>query len=128
MTPYQYSPEMNHRLFMIRKALHITQKEMADEIGITPSHLSSLERKPGTKIEKKTVISICKVWQVNYNYLVHGTDPMFDKESARQQEMGEAFGQLTEPFQDLMLEILGVVKGFEERMMSNNEKQNDIDT
>ena len=79
---------MNRRLFAIREALDVTQKEIGAAIGISGSRYGNLERDNGVPIQEHVVIGLCNVFSVNYDYLVHGKGEMFLQETARKGEMG----------------------------------------
>lgn len=67
---------MNKRLKMIRKALHMTQKDFAKKIGITNSGISKLE-KGQNQITDQMAKAICRAYNVNYDWLINGEGEMF---------------------------------------------------
>ena len=54
-----------------RTALHITQEKLAEEIDVSPSYISEIER--GTSISSLAVIAkIANILDLNLDYLVFG--------------------------------------------------------
>lgn len=73
---------MHTRLKELRKGhLKLTQKEFADRIGINRSHLACMEN--GSRVVvPRTVISICREFNVNEEWLVNGEGDVFIDEVA----------------------------------------------
>ncbi len=67
---------MNERLKAIRKELNLTQKEFATKIGITNSGISRLE-KGENRLTEQLALSICREYNVNYDWLMTGNGEMF---------------------------------------------------
>ena len=66
------------RLREVQEALHMTQTEFASGIGVTRTAISSIETGVN-KMTEQMIITICKVYRVNYDYLTKGEKPMFVK-------------------------------------------------
>lgn len=122
MKPYEYRTDMNERLLAIRESLDMTQAEIGKAIGISGSRYGNLERNNGVFIKEHIVISLCKVFSVNYDYLVHGKGAMFNKPDARMRALEQLYSQLTEPYQEY---LLGVIDGLMElQRKSHPERKN----
>lgn len=66
------------RLREVQKALHMTQTEFASGIGVNRTAISAIEIGVN-KMTEQMLITICKVYHVNYDYLTKGEKPMFIK-------------------------------------------------
>ena len=102
--PYEYNPAMNKRMRNMRKALKLTQQQVADSLGMTNSNISHMER--NAPITKQTVLHICCRWNVNYDYLVYGEGPMFNETADSQRKFVDAYSQLAPVFQELVRDII----------------------
>lgn len=83
---------MNSRLKELRKSVNLTQTEFADKLGLAQNSIASYEsgrRTPNEAIVK----SICREFNVNYEWLVNGTGSMF-VELSREEEIAKYFGTL----------------------------------
>ena len=67
---------MNERLKRLRKTLDLTQQEFADRIGIKRNSFANYETGRNTPIDA-IIISICKEFNVNEEWLRNGTGDMF---------------------------------------------------
>ena len=67
---------MNERLKIIRLKLKLTQDNFAKKINITRSHISALEKSKRT-ITDRSINDICREFNVNEEWLRHGTGEMF---------------------------------------------------
>ncbi len=67
---------MQGRMRELRKALGISQEGLGDRIGLKSNSISQMEN-GGRPIVERTVIAICKEFNVNRQWLVDGTGPMF---------------------------------------------------
>jgi transcriptional regulator with XRE-family HTH domain len=67
---------MNERLKRLRKTLDLTQQEFADRIGIKRNSFANYETGRNTPIDA-IIISICKEFNVNEEWLRYGTGDMF---------------------------------------------------
>lgn len=102
---YQYNPEMNRRLKTIRKRLGLTQKQMSQTIGMSDANFSNLERH--AKIVEHTVISVCSLFGVRYDYFVSGIGPMFDETTKLEKDLLASFQALTPQYQKIAVHIVG---------------------
>ena len=83
---------MNERLKKLRKALDLTQQEFADRIGVKRNSFANYETGRNTPIDA-IIISICKEFNVNENWLRTGEGDMFVKLSYSD-EIAQFVGQL----------------------------------
>ncbi|MDY2655829.1 MAG: helix-turn-helix transcriptional regulator [Candidatus Limiplasma sp.] len=67
---------MHDRIKDIRKALDMTQTEFAQRIGIKQNSLANIEI-GRRNASNQVVISICREFGVNQDYLLKGEEPMF---------------------------------------------------
>lgn len=67
---------MNFRLKEVRLALKLSQKQFADKMLISQDQISLLERGKRNLIER-TLNDVCRIFNVNEEWLRHGTGEMF---------------------------------------------------
>lgn len=65
------------RVLKIRKALDLTMEQFGDKLGVQKSAISKIE-KDKVNLSDQMIKSICREYNVNYDYLVHGEGEMFD--------------------------------------------------
>lgn len=68
---------MKARLKELRKALHITQAGLADEIKVSKPTIEAYEY-GRTEIPERSITAICKAFNVNENWLRTGEGEMFN--------------------------------------------------
>ena len=66
------------RLKNIRKTLDLTLEKFGEKLGVKKASLSAIENGKRNLTEQLT-LSICRVYKVNYDYLVYGKGEMFDR-------------------------------------------------
>ena len=67
---------MNERIRKLRKALDLTQQELADKIGIKRNSYANYETGRNTPIDA-IIVSICREFNVNEEWLRTGAGDMF---------------------------------------------------
>jgi transcriptional regulator with XRE-family HTH domain len=67
---------LNERIKKLRRTLDLTQQEFADKIGIKRNSLANYETGRNTPIDA-IVVSICREFNVNEEWLRNGTGEMF---------------------------------------------------
>lgn len=67
---------MNERLKIIRLKLKLTQEDIGTKIGVTNATISRLE-KGVNNFTERMITSICREFNVNEEWLRHGTGEMF---------------------------------------------------
>lgn len=65
------------RVFEIRKSLKMTMDKFGEKLGVQKSAISKIE-KDKVKLSDQMAKSICREYNVNYDYLVYGEGEMFD--------------------------------------------------
>lgn len=68
------------RLRDVRLAIKVTQKEMAERVGLTVSTLSDLERGKIKRLSERNAILLRKEFGINPNWLRTGFGPMFTED------------------------------------------------
>lgn len=71
---------MNQRIRLLRKSLKLTQSNFARKIGIGATAISKLEKGENTPSDQ-TILSICREFNVNEQWLRTGEGEMFDTSS-----------------------------------------------
>lgn len=67
---------LNKRINSIRKSMKLSQKEFAEEMGMSQRSISWSEQ-DGNNVPDSTIKSICTIFNVNENYLLYDEQPMF---------------------------------------------------
>lgn len=63
--------EIGSRIAMIRRSYGMTQEKLADELGVSPKHISHSEN--GTSgFSLKNLIQICNLFECSLDYIVFG--------------------------------------------------------
>lgn len=65
------------RVKSVRKSLKLTLEEFGNKVGVTKQTVSRIENGINNLTEQMA-ISICREYNVNYDYLVNGEGEMFD--------------------------------------------------
>ena len=94
---------MNKRIREIRKALNLSQKEFAEQIGVGQTAVSHIEQ-TGVNITDQTIKTICLHFCVNESWLRDGEGEMFIESSRKQKEFFELFNQFSPPLQDFLIQ------------------------
>ena len=102
---------MNERLKKLRKELDMTQQEFADRIGIKRNSLANYETGRNTPIDA-IIVSICREFNVNENWLRNGEGEMFvemsyDDEIA--QFVGQVMGEEDDSFKKRLISGLAAL-------------------
>lgn len=71
---------MNERIKALRKALGLTQQELADKIGLKRNSFANYETGRNTPIDA-VIVSICREFNVNEEWLRTGNGEMFNQRS-----------------------------------------------
>lgn len=101
----EYAGSINERFYKVRKALDLTQKEIGKALGITPAYYSKLESSVNP-VKDSVVISLCNAFDVNYDYMTSGVEPMFIYENQRKRQLIHLYDQLDESCQEFVLKML----------------------
>lgn len=65
------------RVNEVRKSLGLTLEKFGERLGVTKTTISRIE-KGVNNLTDQMAISICREYNVNYDYLVYGEGEMFD--------------------------------------------------
>lgn len=65
------------RVNEVRKSLGLTLEKFGEKLGVTKTTISRIE-KGVNNLTDQMAISICREYNVNYDYLVYGEGEMFD--------------------------------------------------
>lgn len=65
------------RVKNIRKSLNMTLEKFGEKLGVTKVAISNIE-KGNRNLTEQMVKSICREYNVNYDYLMYGKGDMFD--------------------------------------------------
>ena len=93
---------MNERLRNLREILNLKQNEFANEIGLTTSSISDMERGQAP-ITERTIIAICSKFKVNEEWLRNGKEPIFLKYDKKHDEFFSIFKDLHPVLQDFII-------------------------
>lgn len=89
---------MNERLKIIRQELGLSQESFGKSINLSRSHIASLEN--GLReLTDRTISDICRIYNVNENWLRTGKDKMF-LQLDREDELAKWAGSLVNPNND----------------------------
>lgn len=108
---------MNERIKELRKAIGITQQELADKLGLKRNTIATYEI--GKAVPSDRVISdLCNKYSVNEEWLRNGTGEMFKQPS---DEIGYYVEDLLEydghgnPFYDMIIEMMKKYQELDEK-------------
>jgi transcriptional regulator with XRE-family HTH domain len=95
---------LNERLKNIRKTLNLTQKSFAKGIFISTSYYAGIEA-GHRQVLDKTIDSVCKVYNVNKDWILTGKGEMFDTAppNVRLQELIDIYQRLNPYFQGYII-------------------------
>lgn len=98
----RYSLEdLGIRVKQIRKALHLSQTELGDRLGLSRSFISEIE-KGGARCGYDFIFKLSEIFNVNLYYLVHGEGEMFGTENPRPSLDGKEVGEAIETVNQLI--------------------------
>lgn len=93
---------MNQRIRELRKALALSQKEFAQEIGLKQNAISYME-KSGSTVTETNIKIICSQFSVNEHWLRTGSGKMFLENDKKQKEFFDIFDELSPELQDFLI-------------------------
>lgn len=94
---------MNERILLLRKALKLTQKELASRIGVKHGIISAIELNKAL-VTERTIISLCATFNVNEAWLRYGQGEMFnDSKILIYDEFFSIFNSLDTILQDFLI-------------------------
>lgn len=81
---------MNTRIARIRKEANLTQQEFADRLSLTKNFVSLIET-GGRNPSDRTISDICRIFDVQEDWLRYGLEPMRAAKS-REEEIADLVG------------------------------------
>lgn len=100
--------DINERLKILRERIGLTQTALAEKINRAPNTINQYEK--GKNIPERTIIDICNAFNVNEEWLRHGTGEMFRRQTSTDAELAFQVGRLIKSDDDftkkLVLEYL----------------------
>ena len=88
--------EMHERIKELRKEyLHLSQTEFGERLGVSRSVINNIERKALARPDQKLSLIklMCSVFDVNEEWIVNGTEPMFvETPSSTMEQLKKEFG------------------------------------
>jgi transcriptional regulator with XRE-family HTH domain len=95
---------MNKRIIELRKKLKMTQEEFAEGIGMKRTTLTLIELNK-SNITERTIILICKIYNVNREWLETGKGKMFNDNNIEKRLFFDIFKTLKEDEKDFLIKI-----------------------
>ncbi len=106
------------RVKEIRKSLDLTLEKFGEKLGVGKTAISKIE-KNGVNLTDQMAKSICREFNVNYKYLVHGEGEMFEElpqtaldELCRQYEFNSLDRSLIQSYLRLNAEERQIIKKY----------------
>lgn len=93
---------MNKRIRELRKALGMSQRDLAERIGLKQNAVSYME-KDGATVTPQNIKAICTQFSVNERWLRTGEGMMFLENEKKQREFFEIFDELSPVLQDYLI-------------------------
>lgn len=88
--------EMHERIKELRKEyLHLSQTEFGERLGVSRSVINNIERNALARPDQKLSLIklMCSVFDVNEEWIVNGTEPMFvETSSSTMEQLKKEFG------------------------------------
>lgn len=109
---------MNNRIREVRKALGLSQKEFAEQIGLKQTAISMIEKR-GSTITEQNIKAICLQFCVNETWLRTGSGPMFLETEKREKEFFAIFDRLSPALQDYLLQAAQLLLEAQDKMQSS---------
>jgi transcriptional regulator with XRE-family HTH domain len=115
------------RIIDIRKKLRINQKEFAASLDMSPSYLSTIENGNGNPCVG-FFFRLSMTYNVNLNYLIHGTGNMFIKQEIKKPFEKKDFADGIETVEDMLWLMenstlfKATVIGFSNKFFYENER------
>ena len=107
--------KISRRIGEVRKTLGLTQRKFAEDLKISQTHASALERSSRT-IQGRIIKMICFTYGVNENWLKTGKGEMFEKgRDFRLEQVIANFKKLDELLQDYVLKQINLALEYQEK-------------
>lgn len=95
---------MNKRIKELRLALHLSQREFGEKIGLKPSTVNDLEHSRYS-VNKRLLIAISATFDVNQDWLISGNGNMFNIENKLYNEFFEIYKSLSPACQTFLIQV-----------------------
>ncbi|MEY8334911.1 helix-turn-helix transcriptional regulator [Lachnospiraceae bacterium 47-T17] len=109
---------MNKRIRELRKALNLSQKNFAEQIGLKQNAISYME-KIGATVTEQNIKTICSQFSVNEHWLRTGSGSMFLKNEKKQKEFFDIFNELSPYLQDYLIKTAIDLLNAQTKMLSD---------
>lgn len=106
MSRFEIAPGIHHRIYVVRNALGLTQREMAQKMGYSDTYFCRIDSKPNSTITDNLIISISCQFDVRMEYLLKGEEPIFNEASANLRRLMALYESLTEKHKAYAVEFL----------------------
>jgi len=110
--------EINKRIRTLRKALKLNQADFGNQIGLTQTSMSMIERGANT-LTDKNIMLICAAFNVREEWLRNGGGTIFNN-SPYVREVCDIMSNLTLDSQLSLLKIAREIFKVEERLLSRS--------
>lgn len=101
---------LNKRLYELRRIKKLSQKEFGEGINLSQNHISSIE-KGVRNITPRILDDICRVYNVNKDWLIDGKGEMFDNTLDSYNIEDEEIKEFMEMYLQLDDETKGYIQG-----------------
>jgi len=107
--------KVSWRIGEVRKALNLTQQRFAENLKISQSHASALERN-SRAVPDRAIKMICLTYGVSEKWLKAGKGDMFEKgRDFKLEEVMSNFQKLDELLQDYVLKQIRLALEYQEK-------------
>lgn len=117
---------INNRIKILRNTLNYSQKKFGNALGgLSQSAVSAME-KPGGTVTDKNILAICKLFNVNQEWLLKGIGEIFTLKRSTEKFYG-IFDKLMPEMQDYLLksamELLFAQNNLVRKLNKSDERQ-----
>lgn len=113
---------MNQRIRELRKALNLSQKDFAAQIGLKQNAISYMEKARST-VTEQNIKAICAQFKVNEDWLRTGVGTMFLENEKKQTEFFDIFDSLDPCLQDYLIKTAKDLLDAQNKIQSGQNKQ-----
>lgn len=112
------------RIIQVVEALGVSKSDFARKINVTPAYISKLGKFPDSVPSDRTILDICREFNVNEIWLRTGDQRMFVSRS-RDEELSAFFGDLLYGQPDFKRRLIAVLSRLDEAEWGLLEKMAD---
>ena len=92
--------DINNRLKLLREKLNLTTRAVGAAINLSGGSITNMEK--GTRnLTDRTISDICRVFDVNEDWLRYGSEPMFRPKKTIDNDLAERIADLIQTDDDL---------------------------